>query len=642
MKTLTLMVITLALMAGASFASDHHKNPGAVRFPLGSPILADTPAISPPKGKPEKEKKKQNLKPEKSFDQEPLSSGLKVTEIEKGGHRIPLEADFVIVEPNSKLEINIDKEKLKDIAGATLSPGTALKIRKIREVLAAEKKSLDNLNKAIEAYKNGAHPDVYVPLLQQQNELVTLVIRDTDGGPFYKSLPPDTSITVQYENIFKAAAYMLDKLQTRVLDEAKQNGLYIQLGAFLVQKNTNTPIHLPGFDSYDTQEPTTVERFQLVLTKEQSEDLQAISGLVNEINANGLPATIAKMKINIGQLLAGIAQMDSFKSAQATLKELDELTKSTDAELGNIKNAVKESRDALNDYLDLIQGFVDKYKQPVNAADGATLLANINTDVNELVTQTTKLEDDLKKNAGYITTHASTAAANIKGKLLSLTPAMGKLGKNIKDDLHKIPEQAATFMKRLISAERFSDQALVFSDKVKKLSIDDLPNNTTLDLETAGPRELGDQVTIKMAVGRTGQPIRELTPLTYSLYFCKVYARTAVGFLFVTPTPLFKRTDEKAFLRYAPSYSILLKGFWKNESESRKSLAYHEVWTPGLGLNVAALDFNGDGAPEVGLGGVFSIFNDFLQLGYGVNTFDGRGYAFLGIRLPFATFSLHP
>jgi hypothetical protein len=43
---------------------------------------------------------------------------------------------------------------------------------------------------------------------------------------------------------------------------------------------------------------------------------------------------------------------------------------------------------------------------------------------------------------------------------------------------------------------------------------------------------------------------------------------------------------------------------------------------------------------ELGIGGVFSIFQDFLQLGYGINTMDGRGYAFFGFKLPVGAFSI--
>ena len=113
----------------------------------------------------------------------------------------------------------------------------------------------------------------------------------------------------------------------------------------------------------------------------------------------------------------------------------------------------------------------------------------------------------------------------------------------------------------------------------------------------------------------------------FRLFFCSLYARTTVGFLFVTPNPVFKPIDQKALFRYAPSYSVLLKGF----NSSRKNIKYHTFLDPGIGLNFSAQDFNYDEAIELGIGLVATVFKDFIQSGYGVNTFSGRGYGLFRI-----------
>jgi len=55
---------------------------------------------------------------------------------------------------------------------------------------------------------------------------------------------------------------------------------------------------------------------------------------------------------------------------------------------------------------------------------------------------------------------------------------------------------------------------------------------------------------------------------------------------------------------------------------------------------VAALDFNLDGVPEVGIGGAISLLRDWLQGGVGYNVFQRGWYGFVGVGLPLPTFGM--
>jgi hypothetical protein len=432
----------------------------------------------------------------------------------------------------------------------------------------------------------------------------------------------------------------LTDLQTRLLQEAKKNGTVVQLGAWLETKQAATPIHIPGFDIYDPQAPTTVERFQINLTADQKKELQEISSLVDTANTSGLPAVIKLAKANLTELPGSVTKLGSYDTLVMVYNKIQALAQHTNAELGGLKTEFDNLLKSVNDVKQLAEGIADKYAKPA-ATDNFQLLTQINDDAEQLLASGLALKTTLVADSATIRGHIKNAVADLRPEITSLLSLFPKLYQSIIFDFKNIPLKAKDILEQLTAGDDLAASAYEFTEKVKQLSIDSLPDVAVVDLNTAGSRNLGDRVTIKLASGQAGKKLTERELLRYNLYFCKVYARTAVGFLFVSPTPSFKRSDDKAFFRYAPSYSILLKGFWKSAEQSRQSLNYHKLYAPGVGLNFSGLDFNGDGSVELGIGGVFTLFQDFLQLGYGINTESGRGYAFFGFKLPVGSFNIH-
>ncbi len=101
---------------------------------------------------------------------------------------------------------------------------------------------------------------------------------------------------------------------------------------------------------------------------------------------------------------------------------------------------------------------------------------------------------------------------------------------------------------------------------------------------------------------------------------------------FVNGTPV-PRDDES--FQAAPGVSWTLH--YRKEEETRESDGWAPFWNgldPGLGLNVAALNFDDD-AVEIGVGAHLTILGDLLQVGYGWNLSVGedQDYFFVGIGL---------
>jgi len=566
---------------------------------------------------------------------------LNIVEIDEDGKRITLKPEYRVVDPNSKLELTIDKDQLQSLASESFSADILKRMIALKKILLAEKESMSNVANAIEAYRAGGAPKTYIPLLQQQSQLTNLILNDPEGKIIFRSLGSPPEIIVQYANLFKTAALLLDKLEQRLKAEAKAKGIYVQLGAWITNKQESNSIHVPGFDSFTTKPATTVERFQVVLTAAQQNELKEIARLTSIADKDGIPQAIQSAKINVGKIISGVKNLKSFKEIETIYGKLETLKSNSANDLGEVKQLAEEAHTTINNYLQLVQGYVDKNQDRPPTTDGAELLLDINKDVAELIQETDALNLALAEYSNKINEKSGTISSGLKARIIDIATSFKSLAVNVKSDLQGIPNLASGILDRLTIGDSLVKQTLDFTNEVKKVSFDEMTYTTVIDLNTAGPRDLGNDVTIKIAIGNLGTTPEVKESPSYKLYFCKVYARTAVGFLFVSPNPIFKHSDGKAFFRYAPSYSILLKGFWKSAEKARASLSYHKLYAPGLGLNFSALDFNSDGAMELGIGAVFSIFQDFVQLGYGINTFDGRKFAFFGFKLPVGAFSIH-
>ena len=81
--------------------------------------------------------------------------------------------------------------------------------------------------------------------------------------------------------------------------------------------------------------------------------------------------------------------------------------------------------------------------------------------------------------------------------------------------------------------------------------------------------------------------------------------------------------------QFTPSGSLLFK------FGSRKSRTWNYL-EPGIGFNISTPDFDLDGTPEIGLGGVLTVLKDVLSIGVSYNTKTDNPYWFFGLSLPFS------
>ena len=160
---------------------------------------------------------------------------------------------------------------------------------------------------------------------------------------------------------------------------------------------------------------------------------------------------------------------------------------------------------------------------------------------------------------------------------------------------------------------------------MSKLSLSQLPSTVSIPLIGTGRRDAGDHFTLKFAVGAADKP-REVIE-TRQLIMYRILWHMDLKANLIWADPMGTTTSVKHF-EAAPAYNAMLK------HGSRKHVLWNSLLDPGIGLNLAALDFNHDDAQELGIAVAASAIRDFLTVGYGYNVSQGVRYWFFGLRLP--------
>lgn len=187
---------------------------------------------------------------------------------------------------------------------------------------------------------------------------------------------------------------------------------------------------------------------------------------------------------------------------------------------------------------------------------------------------------------------------------------------------NEIQQSIAVFF----GSRRFDKIAHEFCDRVFQLELDKIPDKTELDLKNTGFRQAGDSLFVLIGAGTHGEKAREVEAARFYLYNTTWHPELKVGLIFASPIGQWALPKK---FQAAPAYSILFK------KASRKNVDWNEIVCPGIGINVAALDFDNDEGLELGLGAVLSVLRDYVQVGYGFNITQNKRYWFLGVRLPF-------
>ncbi len=550
--------------------------------------------------------------------------------------------DFAPVDINSRIRIEIDRKELKARLGMTPNPAAddALKTATtLARVASKGKDSLAKLHDGLARWSNaGPQPDAQAradlqgALAPASTALLEMLQEAPPGSPLRSRLntilEERMSVGDQYRKTFEAGAAEADRLTGLVRALPAQGDAYFQLGAWIQTASGLQPVHLPGFDTFREEPPTEFSRWNLALSDDQKAQLQGVSALAKDLNNKGAKALL-DYKGTVGAALLKLlaSRVDCVNDVIAKGQAVADMSSQA---VATVKADLEGLLQDLRSYRDFLLSLRDKYTSPPPSTMSASdFLIGTNNDLVTLQTRTEAILTTLKALEALpakIETTVESIVATVKAFTSSLSSCLDQVSKD------KSPLQTVgSVISSLFTSRRIDTALLQFSDEVQKLDVENGPTETTLALTRAGPRLPGDSLAIRIAAAKKpANTVEDLETHEFKILQLLSHVNTAVLAILAHPTG---STSVRATFQAAPSYSVLYK-------PACRSAPCRELWDFGLGLNIAAVDFNKDDTPEMGVGATLSILRDYIQAGAGYNVFEGKFYWFFGLKLPVPTITL--
>ena len=566
---------------------------------------------------------------------------LRFREHDEDGGRTRLDDDVRFIDANSRIEVLLAKDVLRRrIAGRFevegVDPALLDEMLLVQESAVAGLRALEPLAEAARAFAEAPEDAARIQALQEalrpvatQAEPLVVGILDPDSR-LHVLLPRtetllagDLTVLQQYRGIFELVEDHADQV-VRELDAAFHAAAFaVLLEARIVQGGESRNVHCEGFDTYPEGELFRVERWRVAPTDEQRQKLERISELAASIESGATDAD-QLLRQAAGGIVGG-----SIELARGCLERLgadlaalraagEEVLGEEEAELARLETRLRS----------LLSAFAALRERLLGEGGGspdawASELRRLSGDVQGLAADVLAFLSPANLGAALdqLTDEAAALRATLEGCIAELRAQVERRLRDLTDLLGLTSQ-----------VDRVVEKLGAFGDKVLLHSLEGLPERTEVDLPFTGARAVGDGLVLRIGVVEvapgTGRPAGDPTTLerrTFELAQVLWHVESAVNLGFADPNG---SAAVSGTWQTVPAYSLLLK------RDSRTSGFYNRILDPGVGLHLAALDFDGDDSPELGVGAVLSFFHDYLQAGYGFDIAEDRWYGFFGIGVP--------
>jgi hypothetical protein len=555
---------------------------------------------------------------------------LTMQEVTRSGATHAMDARTRAVDVNSRIRIALDRDALRQTAGgAALPTDVTDDAVAVTGVLRGANEAVAAMRSAEAAFSASPNPQTRAALLAALQPLgqrvLTVIAAAPPGTPLRAQLnaalrQAGPSPAAQYAAVFAAAAAHVDSLQSQVEAFAAQQGMRVRMGAWLVTDQGSREVHLPGFDTVQTQAPNVLPTFQIFLSEQQVAQLRALADQARTLRAQADASPFADVATLRDRLQVIASQ--GLTCAEAL-----------PGQLAPLQAGARQPFQAANDSL-LGTWRTLKARYGTGAALTPDLLV---AGPRDAAAAWEVARAWFGAASALVARAPATGDAAVTAARTALESCRNELQTRLAADLGPL---AAGFASQ--SARRLATESLEFSDRVLSLDISKVPTDTELSLVTAGPRSPGDQLALRVsAVDASGRE-RVLASRSYAVERAEPYIHLTVAMVWARRDPPKDAAGTPRGNEWhpAPGYSILAKRFLGGGRLTRRFPLYGEVLSPGIGLNLSAPDFNLDDTPEFAAGIVLSLFRDYLQAGYSYNFQQTRWFPFIGIRLPLPSATL--
>lgn len=541
-----------------------------------------------------------------------------------------------IADINSILAVSLNHSALVSRAAVGLPPELANKLDALQKAVLERKANLQALEAISGSYNYElfeSNDELYADYIQKF-QVQAQKIEDL------KAIDPRIrryALEIEgYEFFFSryyiAAERVLKEMEAEATTVASEKGVRVQFGAWLVRKDRNVELHLEGFDNVVAPEGYEVDRWQVMPTPEQLaqlKELQATARANKEVSfklvkdfalnkvKNLLESTVRQLQDKIDEPYEELRALNA-----GNLEQFNTIV--TDAKL-----LLKKSETFLAAMKDRISYYENL--ESVEDRELTTLLSKCKDDIDFLSSTMQEIATDATSLHAKIIILSAEGQNILKSLKLFAEEAKLLLTAEIKALLENAKQNASI----LFYGAKIDIEALKFSDKIYKLSLQEMPLETALDLYNSGVRSEGDRIVFKFNLSDRAAKVLVTESFEIQLFKVLPHITSTVGIIFADP---FTSTKIQTQFQMAPYYNIIFKGFF-DSGIRRRSVAYNRLFDWGAGLHVSAPDFDKDDVPELGVGVVVSLLHDYVQSGIAYNVFTADPYWFFGIRIPFPTFN---
>ncbi len=548
---------------------------------------------------------------------------------------------------NSVLDIRINLDavnrKVGEFYEERLPVDLAKKISLVRIALEQRNQSLTRIEAIVKSYDYNLFKidiqayDRYISSLAAEAQALLAIINIDPRikEEYFKA----ASTEDRYTAVYIAAAKVLPDLEDEFRRFARESGIYIQFGGWLVTKHQNVPIHLEGFDDIAPQTPYEVDRWQFIPTDDQIKELEQLQELAKKNRDLGLSI----LKITAQNQLEALKALGNMKLQQLAEKLDTELVQVLTRFGQSIEPELRAALDSIKALPPAVKGFAGELEARLKYYENIIIVKDI--DVEEFLSHAQSDVNFITRDEGpALLKRIESAGKQIKAlepRVRAMADStviiLKKLEEDFASEYRSIKAFAGKKASEIIYGVELDMAALEFGEEVYKLTLTDLAESTELDLVNTGIRTDGDRLVLKMTVSDKNA-VQARTLETREIYLFRVlpHVITTVGVVFADPLA---QTAIQTQFQMAPSCNFLFKGLGDQKCR-RKSVAYNRLFDWGLGLHLSAPDFDKDDVPEIAAGVVVSTLHDYLQCGFAFNVFTGDPYWFFGLRFPVPTFNI--
>lgn len=535
------------------------------------------------------------------------------------------------VDINSMLSIEIDKDSLlfemAGVIGAQTYPRELLNL--VNYTIRQQQQLLSNIMatgdresriKALDGFRTGMTP-LFTYLATNQSAL--------DGTQFYKALNAALGTPNNYGAFFAALNAQYKQVTDDYALKVSQSSANFKLAGWLNTSDGPRQFHIPGFDSLVAGDIVEKSRFVTSIPPAEAKAYNEARDLADSINTNidgflstvksGVDSQISEVESKLTIILQG-----GFTTMENDINNLTESVKN------KFTGPVSSLKQGLNDLKVGVANFINDVE---NATLSTSTMATLADDAQGLYTKTMTVEalgDSIfqlfKTEVESVPSIASQLKTNLTNDITTVVNQLKDLGQPYLEEVQQLLS--------ILQENRVADlkeTAVSFSTSTFALTYDKVPSSADVDLRTVGAdREPGDQIYFKAVVERdakSGAFSKTVFWRKYTMYHMGIHnsIRAAIVFLDKVNGDFSNTSSD---FQLAPSYSAIFK------IGTRHGKFYNQYLTPGLGVNVATMDFDNDNNPEIGIGVTTAFFHDYLQIGYGRNMSTDDNYWMFGLRLP--------